>query len=380
MPRKHHQKWSHIKPVAFPSSLPTLAASTAGSSSISSSAPTTSVNTLLSRLRNSRSHHHHDSDPNPSAVLPPVAPSVPPNLQYLLGTPLPPPPLPRPRITAAPRNRRTPGPPPPASWLAVPAPSASHTSVASLNGVSPRVYHSYLPHPPLPEASSLTHLTLKAIAREFDFHTTWDKYYLPLLPARMKSLLLLYLPGVITPARLLALFPAEDGEEDVLHLSLAHCSPATLVPIFRPPAASEGSELVESWDSAPPAATTRFPALTHLSLAHPGTEDAKGLLKLLELTPGLTHLSLDGWAEGAVMEKVLRGMVKKLLCLKWLEMDGCVVSVLEGEEAAWIGAWRGVETIVLVGAPEWKAKEFQSTVRAARKREGRGAWFEVLVG
>jgi len=364
MPRKHHQKWTHIKPAPATSSLPA-----ASPSSSSSSTPTTSVNTLLSRLRNSQSRYH-DSDPNPTAVLPPVTPSVPPNLQHLLGTPLPPPPPARPRITIAPRNRRTPGPPPPASWFSPPVPTTTATTTTLTR-------RSRFPLPPLPEADSLTHLTLKAIAREYEFHMTWDKYYLPLLPPRVKSLLLLYLPSPITPTRLFALFPVEGEEEEVTHLSLPHCSPAALIPVFRPPA--EGTEVGESWESAPVAASARFPQLTHLSLARPAVDDGKGLLRLLELTPRLSHLSLAGW-EKAVMEKVLRGTVKRLLCLRWFEVDARVVDILQEEPAAWTGAWRGVETVVLVGAEELMAKGFERAVRVMRKRDGKGAWFEVLVG
>ncbi|KAI5848377.1 hypothetical protein BZA05DRAFT_403898 [Tricharina praecox] len=394
MPRKYHQKWTHIKPAPAPTSLHLASSSTVGCGSSSSShnnnnnnnnnnTPTTNVNTLLSHLRSSQSHHHnHDHYDNPTATLPAITRSIPPLLQHLLDTPPPPPPPPRPRITTAPRLPRTPGPPPPASWLTPPSATATPSPTRSA--------HSLFPHPPLPAPGSLTHFALTAIARDYDFHTTWDKWYLPLLPARLKSLLLLYLHSLhgvrapVTPAGLLALFPVDEGEEGVTHLSLQCCAPTGLLQVFRPPPlqVGEGGVLGDSWDEAPVVANTRFPALTHLSLASPAADDGKGLLRLLELTPRLTHLSLSGWADRAVLEKLLRGIVKRLLCLKWLEMDAAVAGVLEeeDEEAAWTGAWRGVETVVIVGAEEATAKRFEAAVRAARKREGRGAWFEVLVG
>ncbi|KAF8540929.1 hypothetical protein BDD12DRAFT_831081 [Trichophaea hybrida] len=354
MTRRRHQSWNHIKPSPQPDHFkPT--------SSPNQHSP--SVNLLLSQLRSSQSSHNESDTPSPRATISVVIPSVPPSLQNLLGSSPPPPPPPRPRVggpTA--RNRLAPGPPPPASWLhqsfALPAEPSSNTSLTTLLDL------------PLPATPSLLHSTLLLLSKNWSFHQTYDQHYLPHLPPRLKFLLLIYLNRcniAITASGFSLLF--SSGAEETTHLDLSHTNLAVLLPTFRPSTAVEAEP--ESWDTAT-ASVVRFSALTHLSLAWPRRQDLKVLLKVLELTPGVTHLSLAGWEITN-----WRAVTKRTLCLRWIDVRGCSTDTIKELFgcAAWIGEWRRVGTVVMR-----KGLGMELTgdrVREMRRKEEVRTWLEV---
>jgi len=171
----------------------------------------------------------------------------------------------------------------------------------------------------------------------------------------------------------------------VTHLDLPHANIAALLPVFRPLTPEEPVPEPESWDVAP-ASAVRFGALTHLSLAAPRKQDLKVLLQLLELTPGITHLSLAGW-EALANPGAVRAVAKKSLCLKWLDVRGCSREVVEmiGRNGAWTKEWRGVRSVVVskrVVEPELDLVTgvgwLKGAVREVRRNEGLGTWLEVV--
>ncbi|KAI5779749.1 hypothetical protein EDC01DRAFT_790268 [Geopyxis carbonaria] len=380
MPRKHAQHWSHIKPT--PSASP--------SASATSSTPSgpKSVNTLLASLRVSLPYLPSST----TSSLPPTAPSVPPPLQTLLGTPAPAPPPPRARPGTAANRRRAPGPPAPASWLLPRPPPA----VALAPGRDAARFQGFSRLPGLvpPPKGSLQALALRAIAAHWRWHAEWDADYLCRLPARLRSVLVRMLGREADMAALEILFPAgvdaegeaEEAEEaTVLDLSLSALSVRQVVALLAAPAVADGEE---TWDG--PAAGGRFRGVTHLALPPPrSTADWEALPRL---GARVTHLSVADWTvlpgEGG-LKRVARG----LLGVKWIDFGGQVGEGEVGERlmgererererlveelgmVEWGGAWRAVETVV-VGAGR---EEVRGVIRAERRRRG-GGWVEVLEG
>ncbi|MCJ1283502.1 hypothetical protein MMC26_002832 [Xylographa opegraphella] len=366
----------------------------------------TSVNDLIQRLRRSQApstveRNHSDSNPHPS---------VHPSLKSILQVPDTPAPRPRPQAAAARRRQRGPaGPPPPRSWLvdSIHAPRslrAASASAESVHDVSRRLDR--LPGLYLPDERSLMHQTLKSMADNWAWHMEYDQYYLATLPELLKQALLAYIavysPQPTTRAALELLFlddtTLEDatGCEAITHLDLSGAATLKdLSKIFEkqsPALTSAGpaAPIPDTWDTLAPSPfttpTTRFPALTHLSLAHPPSPSWRPLLSTLPHLRSLTHLSLAHWpapsltpnAKTATLASpagtvrygasdmysasdgdwseaagILRRLGRGTLCLKWLDLDGCVawIRALAWTDADgaggvdWTGAWRGLEAV-----------------------------------
>lgn len=365
MPRKHHQhKWSHIK---LPSRF-----------SPSEELPQpSSVNSLLTHLRASQSHHHHDVDSPSAAPIAAIAPSVPPVLQQILGTVPTPPPRPRARINGRTARRGIPGPPPPASWLADDL-AAANTATATETATAAASFAStntHLPDLTLPPQDSLTHHTLLHISTNWPFHASYDQHHLRFLSPRLKSTLLEYIvaysPVPLSALAFSALFPA-DEEDEVTHLNLARVPLSELVPLFG--GAQTYAPVEESWDAVTET-TRRFPALTHLGVGFPGRRDVRALLQLLKRAPGITHLSLAGWNP-----TVLREVARRTMCLQWLDVRGCGdLSEMMELEGVWAGNWRGVVVLVADKTQACSKEGLEGCVRGLRRAGGGGGWFEVRV-
>ncbi|MCJ1377598.1 hypothetical protein MMC17_000693 [Xylographa soralifera] len=367
----------------------------------------TSVNDLIQHLRRSQApstieRSHSDSNPHPS---------VHPSLKSILQVPDTPTPRPRTQTAVRRRQRGAAGPPPPRSWLvdsihapkslrSGPAPAGSAHNVARRLDRLPGIY--------LPDEHTLMHQTLKSMATNWVWHIEYDQYYLATLPELLKQALLAYIsvysPQPTTRSALELLFldatTLEDatGSEAITHLDLSGAAVLKdLSKIFEKqpptppsPSAEQPISIPDTWDtpsltslSTP---TTRFPTLTHLSLAHPPSPSWRSLLSALPHLRSLTHLSLaywpapsltpnaktatlssptgnvqygasdaysasDGdWSEAA---SLLRRLGRGTLCLKWLDLDGCTawIRALRWTDGAgaggvdWTGAWRGLETV-----------------------------------
>lgn len=309
--------------------------------------------------------------------------------------------------------RRPPGPPPPKSWL------KKGAEASRINGRDtrppvplPPEYLDILPDLYLPETYSLICQALKALARNWSWHLEWDQYFLAKLPTRYKETLLYFMihysPQGICREGLEILFldqtVPEDAtdNEDLTHLDFATSIGQSLslqdledfltrVPGMITDGLTDGGldtqsrAVPETWDapSASPLShisVSRFPSLTHLSLAHPTNASWKSLLSLVSHLATLTHLSLAFWPSPTLHSNskkdielpvgygyydptqffafsdtywteaaaILRHLSKKTYCLKWLDLTGCSAWIwaLRCESGAdWSGAWRRLETI-----------------------------------
>ncbi|MCJ1290519.1 hypothetical protein MMC34_002058 [Xylographa carneopallida] len=410
MPKKH-TKVSYSKP-SIPVH-PSLSSSTHPShhgahAQAAESSPT--VNALIQHLRRSQTpstteRHHSDSNPHPS---------VHPSLKSILQVPDTPSPRPRPQA-APPRRQRGPaGPPPPLSWLedSIHAPKGGCESSASTDAAGHDVARRLdrLPGIYLPAERSLVHQTLRSMARNWAWHLEYDQYYVATLPELLKQALLAYVtvysPHGTTRAALELLFLGDaaladaTGSEAVTHLDFSGAAVLKdLSRIFeKQPPTSPSLEaplsVPDTWDTPSPsplhAPTIRFPTLTHLSLAHPPSPSWRALLSALPHLRTLTHLSLAHWpapsltpnAQTATLASptgsvqyggsafysasdgdwseaagLLRRLGRGTLCLKWLDLDGCVAWVAAlgwtdaegsgggGGGVDWAGSWRGVEIV-----------------------------------
>lgn len=357
------------------------------------------------------------------------------------------------------RGRGPAGPPPPFSWLndSVHAPAHLRQKKQGLYDTQARcarVDHlGGLPHQFFPDEKSLAHQALKALAKGWDWHVQYDQFYLATLPMRYKQALLSYIafykPESITCHSLEVLFlddsQLEDatGSEGLTHLDLATSIGHPLglkelkdfctkkrVTTKDDPMKTENEVVPDSWEipSITPSPTvSRFPFLSHLSLARPSTGSWRSLLALAPHLVTLTHLSLAYWpipsltpnsktayrttpwgdvdygasnfyslydCDFSEAAAVLRRLSRSLLCLKWLDLTGCGVWVRAlGAESGieWNGGWRGVETVkvgqgaipeyVKDGSGRWRelwmdiGLEYWSSEKIAMRRELR-AWVE----
>ncbi|MCJ1465290.1 hypothetical protein MMC07_003907 [Pseudocyphellaria aurata] len=310
------------------------------------------------------------------------------------------------------RIRRPAGPKPPQSWLDIKPTHAFGLQkskdlqtrqrariLAECVDVLPELY--------LPEERSLMSQTLKAVARNWQWHIEYDQYCLAMLPTRLKealvSFIARYSPQGINRHGLEIIFmedaTLEDGgdNEDVAHLdlstSIGHSVSLRELKNFLvdiPKSTVNAQTKVEdemvpdSWDAPSSSSIShhfvfRFPFLTHLSLSHPHNASWKSLLNLAPQLMTLTHLSLafwpypslnpfplidneiplgnvsygsasfqpvpDSWNEARA---ILRQLSKKTYCLKWLDLTGCCVWIwsLQCEGGVdWNGSWRRLETV-----------------------------------
>ena len=361
----------------------------------------TSVSDRIQQLRISQG-----TSASPPRIYPNTAHSLPPSLRNILQLPDAPPPRPRPGLRVTGRLRGPAGPAPPRSWLEKSRIGTGHDYVKHLiiSGED-RAKVQKLPGSNLPEEGSLVASTLKALAKNWDWHAQYDQYYLATISVTYKEALLhyiaLYSENGIDSSGLDVLFLDEPeledatGVEGLTQLDLAtsighHLKLAELRDLFstkKVVISSHGDDdaVPESWDTqeitASPSALPRFHTLTHLSLAHPSSAATwKGLMDLAPYLTTLTHLSLaywptptlapnsktayretpqgnvnygtsnlysafdDDWTEAA---SILRRLGKSTYCLKWLDLTGCFpwVQALALDRIDWFGAWQALETV-----------------------------------
>ncbi|SMR48389.1 unnamed protein product [Zymoseptoria tritici ST99CH_1A5] len=228
------------------------------------------------------------------------------------------------------------------------------------------------------QSPSLLHFALKTAAEHWDL---FDEEDLPALaaelPLRLRTRLLSYI-GYYGPAISVSVLESMlGGDEAVTQLDLAGLVGHSNLTVSRlakfsktlpPKTQTKPSEdtVLDSWDqddSLESALTrslyiSRFAQLTHLSLSHPPTGASwRDLLSLSKQTPALTHLSLAFWprptltpnlATATVSSQhspdvraggshfysgldqdldepasILRQLSCNLLCLQWLDLEGC---------------------------------------------------------
>lgn len=309
------------------------------------------------------------------------------------------------------RMRGPAGPPPPRSWLLhdknEPPWSRKRPKPPQLLCATPPENLEPLPGLHLPEKHTLVYQTMKALAKNWDWHLEYDLNYLSKIPMRYRMALLCFLtrynPHGISHSTLEGMFMEDqtlDGtsnNEDLTHLDLSVQIGRTLslsgikhylktLPTASTDATSKNLKVTipDVWDAPSPLPLpnlnySRFPSLTHLSLSHPLWADWKSLLRLVENLPTLTHLSLAHWpvpstetslaAEVAApfgsvdyghfhfssgddnaclgASAILRQLSKKTYCLKWLDLTGCCswIWALQSDGIDWSGAWRKLETV-----------------------------------
>lgn len=366
MPKKHRNtlftKPQSTAPSSFSSSKQALRKEDAGPSS---------VNDLIKNLRRSTLSQNDRNN-----TLMPQPPTMHPLIKQILHIPDTPTPRSRiPRRLDANGQRLPSGPAPPRSWL---SPAMSATDYLRIKPQE-RVHPACILHlPAVTRPQGLTHLTLKIIAKDWAFHSTYNMHYMATMPSHLRSLLLSYV-AVYGPDEGIGLenlrnilrppHPDEDfaGNEDMCRLDLSGAlgrsiSFLQLTELLSPKKLETGPE--ESWDidDAIPKLyknpTTFLPFLTHLSVSHPppGISWAK-LLELAKNVPTVTHLSLAHWpvpslnpnskmttistAQGLTMQYggtnfyshsldddwseaagILRRLSWSLYNLEWLNLDG----------------------------------------------------------
>lgn len=366
------------------------------------------MNDRIQELRISQRPSSSAGSRSSSDLLNPGAnPSLPPSLRTILQIPDAPPPRPRPNLRVAGRFRIPAGPAAPASWL--------NRNEDRARGRKARIpahregtdFHvESLPGSYVPKDGSLVATTLKAIAKNWDWHRVYDQYYLPTILVRYKEALLHYIAQYsdhgIDKAGLDFLIQDEfdlegaTGAEGLTHLDLATSigHPLKLSDLRSLFSTKEVAGLPdvgpdttpESWDDSEvmkrgPSAMGHFDSLTHLSLAHPNSAAAwKGLLDIAPHLATITHLSLAYWPAPSMSPNsktayretpqgnvsygashfyssldqdwseavsVLRRLSKSMYCLQWLDLTGCCpwVQALADERIDWFGTWRALETI-----------------------------------
>ncbi|KAI4177188.1 MAG: hypothetical protein LQ343_000671 [Gyalolechia ehrenbergii] len=205
---------------------------------------------------------------------------------------------------------------------------------------------------------SLLDCSLVAIARDFDIETASSLSAINDLPIHLKEYLLSYIAAFrsegITIGELRAIFANADNEDalpdkiavDIDYLDLSH---------------SIGSSI--SFEDLTRSFT--FPFLTHLCLAHPGTEAFSwpAFLTFAEKIPHLTHLSLAYWplpkavtAASDLALHSLRRLSKALTKLQYLDVEGCNIQLLApiyglDRGPDWTGGWMHLHSLNLSQGP-----------------------------
>lgn len=405
--------------------------------SLGLSSPTSgnSVNDRLQELRLSQrpslSPGSQIGRPSSDVLSPGANPSLPPSLRNILQIPEAPAPRPRPNLRVAGRIRNPAGPAAPASWLRRNEDTARAQKAripAHLNG---KAFHvESLPGSYIPDDRSLVATTLKAVAKNWDWHQVYDQYYLPTILVRYKEALLHYIArfsdhGIDRIGLDLLFqddFELEDatGAEGLTHLDLATSVShplklSDLRPFFSSKEVAglpdvDCDSTPQSWDDFEVmkgglSAMGRFDSLTHLSLAHPNSAATwKGLLDIAPHLSTITHLSLaywptptmspnsktayretpqgnvnfgashfyssmdQDWSEAA---SILRRLSKSTYCLQWLDLTGCYpwVQAIADPKIDWFGAWRALETVKVCQG--WLHECFQSGA-------GETAWKDIF--
>ncbi len=393
----------------------------------SSSQNANSVNERLKQLRLSQGSQNARAS---SEVLSPAAnPSLPPSLRTILQLPDAAQPRPRPGLRVTGRVRGPAGPVPP-SWLLRRGnrPNTLADARTNLAGRETPTNERFAGSVPLHDGSLKT-TTLKAIAKNWDWHLQYDQYYLATILVRYKEELLHYIrcysPRGIDRAGLELLFlddtevEGATGAEGLTRLDLStfignSLKLTELRHLFSGKKAVEWAKEnpespPDSWDApevmSQPSGLPRFHSLTHLSLAHPNPAIAswKGLLDLAPHLTTITHLSLaywptptlapnsrtayretpqgnvnygasnfysaydNDWSEAA---SIIRRLGKSTYCLKWLDLVGCYPWVKALERLDWSESLQALETVRI--SQGWIPECFKDD---ADER----AWFAVLV-
>ncbi|KAF2162852.1 hypothetical protein M409DRAFT_26707 [Zasmidium cellare ATCC 36951] len=225
--------------------------------------------------------------------------------------------------------------------------------------------------------SNLLHLTLKTTALNWDLFDHEDLPALVDIPLRLRLRLLGYLAHYGPPIDLATLDALTQGNEAVRRLDLAGLSGYGSLTLHRivkfvkqqsskATTSASADAVVDSWDQedsfeaalTPTLSTSRFAHLSHLSLSHPPAGASwRDLLSLSKHIPSVTHLSLAYWPRPTLTPNLatttvssqhspdvqaggshyysnldfdlsepaslLRQLSGNLLCLQWLDLEGC---------------------------------------------------------
>lgn len=417
MPRKRTPQYIKPVTVAHPSLTSSNRAPLSQQHAAASADGEKSVNDLIQHLRRSQISAKHP-EPSPNSI---ATHTVHPSLNAILDIPQTP--APRLRPGTRPRRARGPaGPPPPESWTRPSRRASTPTHRDLGRGVNQRMDQRLgetLPGLRLPTKGSLLHLALKGIAINWNSFEEDDLCHMATLEVRHKESLLSYIacynPQSLDCNSIHVLFLDDTeiadgtGGDGLTHIDLTSClghglKAGGLKKLFlkesnRTSAAiPAAADVPESWDSqsttttlTTPIPQPRFPALTHLSLAHPASASWKYLLAASLHLATLTHLSLAHWPipsltpnsktayrdsplgkidyggsnfysdfDGDLSEaaSILRRLSKATYCLQWFDVTGCSwtralclkvedpkTDKVEFYGPDWAGAWRGVETV-----------------------------------
>ncbi len=230
--------------------------------------------------------------------------------------------------------------------------------------------------PDLEAVHSLTHFALKSVAESWHLFDEEDYPALAEIPLRLRLRVISYIGFYGAPLDVQALDALLTGVEQVQALDLAgligHSNltvkkVAKLIDRDEGPVADHARDsVVDSWDAedsleaalAPSIRSSRFSNLTHLCLSHPGPAASwRDLLGLAKHAPQTTHLSLASWPRPTLTPNlstatvsstnspdvtagashyysgldqdftepvsILRQLSSHLLCLQWLDLEGC---------------------------------------------------------
>ncbi|KAK4561359.1 hypothetical protein LTR86_004676 [Recurvomyces mirabilis] len=326
--------------------------------------PAPSVNERLSELRMVETPEGLQKKRDLAAAV--NVKSVPPELRGLLGISESAPP--KPKLGVRLRERmRTPGPPPPQSWLGYRPPGIINRRVskAGQGRAEARYVRRDRPKAILrfrrmvdgqqinekTEPRGLVHLTMKRLAEQWDLFDEEDYPALIEIPLRLRLRLLSYIGSYGPLADAATLQALTQGSEELTHLDLAsvaghgNLTMKRLARMFEPlsPALSNGTpdNLAEAWDddSLDLSASWRdllalakhVSQLTHLSLAYwPRPSLTPNLATATIASPHSRDIAAGGssiyseldqdYAEPAAL---LRRLSHNLLCLQWLDLEGC---------------------------------------------------------
>ncbi len=251
-------------------------------------------------------------------------------------------PPPRREINCTRRVRGPAGPPPPKSWLNTGLSTSVQNDTPSVQepGFPERIPYErieLLPGLYLPEEHSLMSQTLKAIAKNWDWHLEYDLLCLSSVPTRYRMALLCFIarysPHGVSQFSLDALFmdhtisENNTNNDDLTHLELSMSIGQSLtlkelkevltkipeLPTEKVSADPKNKKLAkkmnlvvpDSWDASSPSlparlTVSRFPSLTHLSLSHPLHANWKSLLGVVQNLATITHLSLAYWPRPSI--------------------------------------------------------------------------------
>lgn len=319
------------------------------SSSRDPSGSTRTVNEKLQQLRVEQAPRLTIEQRNEITTLA-TSHTLPPHLRRILDVPETAPPGPKRgnrRIMRVNGQRPPPGPAAPQSWLAASRHAPAYARRAGQHTGKTRDRRQLRARltaldnvQALPGKGSLLDVTLKAMAKDWEFIANYEQLNLATLPIRWKAALLSYLgtyavEGSVTVSSLKTLFLTEDeltdatGGEDLLRLDLEGIISVsfTLDDLVRflhrdaprnkilekglDPANEHKTsqqpedDVADSWEDQasayipaviPGLKMKRFPNLTRLSLANAGAFASwKHLLLMSSDLTGLTHLSLAYW-------------------------------------------------------------------------------------